>query len=265
MKGLPRIIGWQGTTTQLCNKISIINQNPNHSNSAGYHGSVTTLDSQHDDSAGTSRLSNHRYPKKLKSEPVHSNTYGQNSTQVPYTHAGINYKNKAQLNKRFLPRSLQQQRNYRLHGTKTQQLRTSSPAAIQSLKWVAIERAKQGEFSATKNISRYSPIALTALTSAFTANQIPSSSETSEIAKRRRIASSAKLNYQISLSLADLSLHQTPPKRQRFTKISRPLTQTLRNSDLTQNDGVSPLDAKGSDFFLKFHQFDSNSRTDFTR
>ncbi|KZV43750.1 hypothetical protein F511_39502 [Dorcoceras hygrometricum] len=178
---------------------------------------------------------------------------------------GINYKNNAQFNKRCLPRSLQQQRNYRLHGTKTQQLRTSSPTAIQSLKCVAIERAKQGEFSATKNISRYSPIALTALMSAYTANQIPSSSETSEIAKRRCIASSAKLNYQISLSLADLSLHQTPPKRQLFTKISRPLTQTPRNSDLTQNDGVSSLKSKGSDFFLKFHQFDSNSGTDFTR
>ncbi|KZV26342.1 hypothetical protein F511_38029 [Dorcoceras hygrometricum] len=87
---------------------------------------------------------------QLKSEPVHSNTYRQNSTQVPYTHAGINYKNRAQINKICLPRSLQQQRNYRLHGKKTQQLRTSSPPVIQSLKWVAIERAKQGEFSATK-------------------------------------------------------------------------------------------------------------------
>ncbi|KZV54623.1 hypothetical protein F511_02657 [Dorcoceras hygrometricum] len=86
---------------------------------------------------------------QLKYEPVHSNTYDQNSTQVPYTHADINYKNRAQINKRCLPRSLQQQRNYRLHGTKTQPLRTSSPAAIQSLKWVAIERAKQEEFSAT--------------------------------------------------------------------------------------------------------------------
>ncbi|KZV17565.1 U-box domain-containing protein 34-like [Dorcoceras hygrometricum] len=34
--------------------------------------------------------------------------------------------------------------------TQTQQLRTSPPTLIQGLKWVAIERAKQGEFSATK-------------------------------------------------------------------------------------------------------------------
>ncbi|KZV23542.1 hypothetical protein F511_02028 [Dorcoceras hygrometricum] len=37
---------------QLCNKISIINQNPNHSDSAGYHDSVTTSNYEHGDSAG---------------------------------------------------------------------------------------------------------------------------------------------------------------------------------------------------------------------
>ncbi|KZV47059.1 thiamine pyrophosphokinase 2-like [Dorcoceras hygrometricum] len=35
-------IGKQGTTTQLCNIISRNHQNPNHSDSAGYHDSVTT-------------------------------------------------------------------------------------------------------------------------------------------------------------------------------------------------------------------------------
>ncbi|KZV16448.1 hypothetical protein F511_10060 [Dorcoceras hygrometricum] len=55
-----KIIGRLGTTTQLCNEISIINQNPNHSDSAGYHDSVTVLDSQHGDSAGTSRISDYR-------------------------------------------------------------------------------------------------------------------------------------------------------------------------------------------------------------
>ncbi|KZV36009.1 hypothetical protein F511_33745 [Dorcoceras hygrometricum] len=43
---IPRIIGNQGTSAQLAIKISINNQNPNHSDSAGNHDSVKALDSQ---------------------------------------------------------------------------------------------------------------------------------------------------------------------------------------------------------------------------
>ncbi|KZV38989.1 hypothetical protein F511_39026 [Dorcoceras hygrometricum] len=50
--------------TQLWNEISIINQYPNHSDSAGYRDTATTLDSQHDDSAGKSRLSDYQVSKK---------------------------------------------------------------------------------------------------------------------------------------------------------------------------------------------------------
>ncbi|KZV48011.1 hypothetical protein F511_21131 [Dorcoceras hygrometricum] len=81
---LPRIIGEQGTTTQLCNKISIDHHNPNHSDSAGYHDSTTELDSQHGDSAGKSRLSDYRISKKQAQYAMHeckktlNDTYNKN-------------------------------------------------------------------------------------------------------------------------------------------------------------------------------------------
>ncbi|KZV50397.1 hypothetical protein F511_35380 [Dorcoceras hygrometricum] len=137
MNGLPRIIGRQSTTTQLFNTISIINQNPNHSDSAGYHDSVTTLDSPHGDSASTSRLSDYRYSKKIYHKadnkdaeiklhsylpadfyltdshqtlqvhclsehipPGFGNSRQKNSTLAPYTHACINNKYRAQISKK---------------------------------------------------------------------------------------------------------------------------------------------------------------------
>ncbi|KZV14401.1 hypothetical protein F511_43425 [Dorcoceras hygrometricum] len=45
-------------------KYSIINHNPNHSDSVGYRDPATTLDSQHGDSAGKSRLSDYQVSKK---------------------------------------------------------------------------------------------------------------------------------------------------------------------------------------------------------
>ncbi|KZV55824.1 hypothetical protein F511_12218 [Dorcoceras hygrometricum] len=53
-------------------------------------------------------------------------------------------------------------------------------------------------------------------------NQIPSSSETSEIVKRRRIASSAQLNY------------QTSPKRQRINACSWQHTQAFGKTDFSR-------------------------------
>ncbi|KZV23572.1 hypothetical protein F511_36576 [Dorcoceras hygrometricum] len=85
LKGLPRIIGKKGTTTQLCSKISMNNQNPNQSDSAGYHDSVTTMDSQHGDSAGKSRLNDYQITR----EQEHSTNSSRKSTALP-AHSELN-------------------------------------------------------------------------------------------------------------------------------------------------------------------------------
>ncbi|KZV39054.1 dentin sialophosphoprotein-like [Dorcoceras hygrometricum] len=76
-------VGNQGTTTQLCNQISIINQNPNHSDSAGYRDLATTLDSQHDDSAGKWRLNDYHIVRE------HSSNSSCKSTALP-SHSELN-------------------------------------------------------------------------------------------------------------------------------------------------------------------------------
>ncbi|KZV28586.1 putative phosphomevalonate kinase [Dorcoceras hygrometricum] len=78
----------------------------------------------------------------------------QDSTQVLPSYAGITNKSKTQKNEECSPTSSKElktesaQRNKQF--TNTQKLHASTPALIQGLKWVANERAKLGESSATK-------------------------------------------------------------------------------------------------------------------
>ncbi|KZV56842.1 hypothetical protein F511_21407 [Dorcoceras hygrometricum] len=81
---------------------------------------------------------------------------GPNSTLVIQVYAGLNYKNKAQNNKDAHPEVHASRRKTRhMFLPKTSNARNPTlpnSALIHGLKWVAIERAKLGEFNATKII-----------------------------------------------------------------------------------------------------------------
>ncbi|KZV42487.1 hypothetical protein F511_38091 [Dorcoceras hygrometricum] len=88
---------------------------------------------------------------KHNSKAEHSNTYGQTQPQVLNIYEGINYKNRAQIYEKCSPKSLNPQEKHTAQISPTASNTNSFHSrANQGSKWVAIERAKLGESSATK-------------------------------------------------------------------------------------------------------------------